>query len=137
MQTTVVVIAVGEGNVWIDGAESCPGDEGLRVPASPEEQRAWAELLMKPGAVRITVEPVPPPPDPLTGGDADINVRVRVRLDCGLPHLAGRTGTLMRYSPDGLAEVRFDDLHVLATTPRSIERAPAECPHCGASQVTR
>lgn len=87
--------------------------------------------------VRITIEPVPAPPEPLTGTDADINVRVRVRLDCGLPHLAGRTGTLMRYSPDGLAEVLFDDRHVLATTLKSIERAPASCPHCGASQVTR
>jgi hypothetical protein len=87
--------------------------------------------------VRITVEPVPPPPEPLTGGDADINARVRVKNDCPDPGFVGSFGTLVEYGSTGAAVVRFDNGSWFSMPRCYVERAPAECPHCGASQVTR
>lgn len=86
--------------------------------------------------VRIIVEPVPPEPEPLTGGDADINVRVRIKRDWLPAAVAGRIGVLARYDGYGHAHVRVDGgYHVVPVD--QIERPPAECPHCGASQVSR
>jgi hypothetical protein len=107
------------------------------------------EIIVKPGwtaadlqdaatlegaPVRFTIEPVPPPPEPLTGGDEDINVRVRSKSDA--PCLHRGTGVIVGYFSGGTARVRFGSndyaIHV-----NWLERAPAECPRCGASQVSR
>jgi hypothetical protein len=87
--------------------------------------------------VRFTVEPVTDP-EPLTGGDADINVRVRIKDCCPDPWQAGRVGTLLEYDASGGALVRLDAGISIHQLPRVyIERAPVDCPHCGAVRVTR
>lgn len=87
--------------------------------------------------VRITVEPAPAPPEPLTGGDADIAVRVRIKNDCPDPGFSGRFGTLAEYGPTGAAVIRLDNGSWFSMPRCYVERAPAECPRCGASQVSR
>lgn len=111
------------------------------------------EILVKPGwtsadlqaaaalegaPVRFTIEPIQPAPEPLTGGDADINVRVRIKRTW-VPGsaLSGKIGVLAGYSCLGYADIRDPDTGgYWAVPPDQIERAPTECPHCGASQVT-
>jgi hypothetical protein len=110
------------------------------------------EIIVKPGwsdadlqaaaalegaPVRIIVGPAADL-DPLTGGDADINVRVRIKMCCHDPCLAGRVGVLLGYDAAGGALVRLDNGRGVYMLPRGyIERALADCPHCGAVQVTR
>jgi hypothetical protein len=62
LQTTGVVLMVGGGKVYVDGPDPVPGEEALGVPASAEQERAYAALLMKEDGVRITIEPADAPP---------------------------------------------------------------------------
>lgn len=113
------------------------------------------EIIVKPGwrnedlvfaaslqgaPVRITIESAATTqPEPLTGGPADIGVRVRIKRDW-IPGsaLSGKEGVLASYGNDGHAWIRDPASGgYWAVPPDQIERAPAECPHCGASQVTR
>lgn len=88
--------------------------------------------------VRIVVEPEPPPPEPLTGTNADVGVIVRVlsgpKVD---PAVAGRFGVLRRYNDHGSADVLFERGEMWSISCDRIERAPVDCPHCGAVQVSR
>jgi hypothetical protein len=148
LQTTGVVVAIGEGNVWIDGLEAYPGDEGTRVPASPDEQRAWAELLMKPGAVRITIEsapaheqaaPEPETPAPMPDRDALGRAVHAAWLDLRESNFGKRPSLAWDDLEDDLQEldrcVGERIFNMGALHGKQIE--PAECPHCGASRVTR
>jgi hypothetical protein len=125
----------------------CRLREALRAATGLRFDRQWDNVLtdVAPEVMKIideargAVVPTGAPLEPLTGGDADINVRVRVKRDW-IPGsaLSGKTGTLASYGNDGHAWIRDHDTGgYWAVPPDQIERAPAECPHCGASQVTR
>jgi hypothetical protein len=64
LTTAGIVLVVGDGKVYVDGPDPVPGEEALGIPATPDEQRAWSALLMKEGAVRITIEPADAEPQP-------------------------------------------------------------------------
>jgi hypothetical protein len=108
-----------------------------------ELDRCVGERIFNMGALHgKQIEPADRAPaptiEPLTGGPADINVRVLIKCDVDdVSFLAGEIGTLMRYSTYGLADIRLDNGNYYAVHRDHIERAPAECPHCCASQVTR
>jgi hypothetical protein len=88
--------------------------------------------------VRIVVEPEPPPPEPLTGTNADVGVLVRVLSGPNVsPEVTGRIGVLRRYSGTGFADVLFERGEMWSISCERIERAPVDCPHCGAVQVAR
>lgn len=126
--TLVTLIEVGDGRLR---AETGMGERVI-ADATPDEERAYAPLLFVDNGVRITIEPTPAPPEPLTGGDGDINVRVRIRRDwVAGSFLAGKTGVLAEYAVDDHAVVRLDDGHFYNIPVVRLERAPAECPHCG------
>lgn len=101
LQTTGVVVAIGDGNVWISGLESYPGDEGARVPASQDEQRAWASLLMKPGAVRITIEPIEPA---TVWGPVEVE-RAKRRILDSLPNYRGIERSISDVMTDAMPEI--------------------------------
>lgn len=123
----------------------CRLREALRTATGPRFDRQWDNVVtdIAPEVMRMIDEargysgPTAAPSEPLTGGDADINVRVRVNDKCPDPWFAGRTGTLLEYESSGGAVVRFDTRSIYTVPVGYIERAPAECPHCGASQVAR
>lgn len=120
--------------------------KALRDATGPRFDRQWdnvvtdlADEVMKLiGEARGGVTPTDAHPGPLTGGDADIGVRVRIKRTW-VPGsaLSGKIGVLAGYSCLGYADIRDPDTGgYWAVPPDQIERAPTECPHCGASQVT-
>lgn len=125
---------------------TCRLRDALRAATGPRFDRAWDDVItdIAPEVMKIVREARRPakstaaPTEPLTGGDADINVRVRIKRDW-IPEsaISGSVGTLTRYDRYGNAEVRQDGGGYYLVPCDQIERAPAECPHCGASQVTR
>lgn len=131
------ITAIGGGRIYVDSLPT-PADEGFAFDVSADVERAYSPMLYVDGAVRVTIEPAPAPPEPLTGGDADINVRVRIKTDwSGGSFLGDKTGVIVEYIVDQHAVVRLDDGWHYTIPNSAIERAPTECPHCGASQVTR
>jgi hypothetical protein len=113
-------------------------DAGL-IRCQPEQLARFRAAMDRGQPVTITIEPAPVPPEPLTGGPADIGVRVRIKRDW-IPGsaLSGKEGALASYGNDGHAWIRDPASGgYWAVPPDQIERATAECPHCGASQVTR
>lgn len=120
--------------------------KALRDATGPRFDRQWDNVVtdLADEVMRIveeargaTMQPSAPP-EPLTGGDADINVRVRIKRDW-VPEsaISGLVGTLTRYDRYGRAEVREDGGGYYLVPRNQIERAPAQCPICGAVQVSR
>lgn len=60
LTTLGVVLSVGDGFVFLT-ADEPPNEDALAIKATEDEQRAWSELLMTEGAVRITIEPASAP----------------------------------------------------------------------------
>lgn len=134
---------------WLDAMESNSGKRPSLAWEDLEDDlqeldRCVGETMFNMGALHgKQIDPAEPAPvptiEPLTGGPADINVRVRIKRDwVHGSALSGKTGVLASYGNEGHAWIRDPDSGgYWAVPPNQIERAPAECPHCGASQVSR
>lgn len=68
--TTGCVVSVGGGTVVFDGANPQPGDDGCKVPATPEIEIAYSPLLFRRDGIRITIEPADAPEEPPAHGSA-------------------------------------------------------------------
>ncbi len=117
--TAGVVLCVGGGRINIDGPAPVPGEESLGIPATPDEERAYAALVLKDGAVRITIEPADAPERTPVTLD-----RIKARLRAALER---NMGDRVRSVPAG--DIATDLTDEVASLIRESDAPEIEPPH--------